>query len=52
MGYADVAGSASGRDVGAITGSGAAGASGGGAGSSSSNSEPWPSVLLARAEPW
>ena len=52
MGYADVAGSASGRDVGAITGSGAAGASGGGAGSSSSNSEPWPSVLRTRTEPW
>ena len=47
-------GSASGRDVWAGTGSGAAGVSAGAdaAGSSTSNTEPRPGVLLARAEPW
>jgi hypothetical protein len=45
-------GSASGRDGRAVAGPGASGDGGAGmAGSSTSNTEPWPSVLLARAEP-
>src|SRR6266487_7155664 len=40
----------------AVTGPGGAGVSGaddaGSTGSITSNTEPWPSVLLARAEPW